>query len=72
MSVFIYSEDEEPVVLFGPYKAILKKKLEEKLGRSLTDSEFWDEIYRKENSDVWDCIAGEAKNDKYNMDDGER
>ena len=44
MSVFFYSKDEEPVVT---YKAILKKKPEEKLGRSLTDSEFWDNIAPK-------------------------
>lgn len=68
MSVFFYSKDEEPGAIVGPYKAILKKKLEEKYG-PLSEDKFLYLLYSQENSDVWDRIAGEEKK---NMDDWER
>lgn len=45
MSDIDYSKNNGETVI-ASYKAI-RKKFEEKLGRPLTDEEFWDEIYRK-------------------------
>lgn len=55
MSDIYYSKNNgEPVM--ASYKAI-RKKLEEKYRRPLTDEEFLDEIYREENLDVWNSLV---------------